>query len=125
MLILCILQIIASSILVNIVWWTARKFKININIHNIPIIIFYGLFLLGGMYLSLNKFPLYVTIGTLLGIITMISISLLNDEQENKIGMIKQLLTSFIVSLIWHQVVIFMVFFVLNQNKINLDSEDL
>ena len=125
MLILCILQIIASSILVNIVWWTARKFKININIHNIPIIIFYGLFLLGGMYLSLNKFPLYVAIGTLLGIITMISISLLNDEQENKIGMIKQLLTSFIVSLIWHQVVIFMVFFVLNQNKINLDSEDL
>lgn len=122
MIILSALQIIASAILVNLVWWTARKFKLEVTIHNAPIIIFYALFLLGGMILSISKFALYIPMGFIMGILIMIFLASLNEEKEDKLSTWQMVIISFIISLVWHQALIFIIFFVLNQDKIKLED---
>lgn len=122
MIFILLLQIVASLILMKLVWWGHKKFKLNVTFHNLPIIIMCLLLIVGGSYLALYNGWMYFPVGALLGAFIWTLNSIVVHEQQTQ-SWAGKMLISLIVCLVWPQIIVFMIFYGLNSDKINLDEE--
>lgn len=112
-----ILQSIISALLLKGVLWAYKKYELQVNIHNLPIIIFGIMAIMGGVYLSCNHIMTYMIMGTMFSIFIWILHAL--TEEDDKAKLLSRFVISLISGLVWHQVIVFMVFFYLNYDKLN------
>ena len=120
MLLVLLLQVLASLILCQFVLWAYQKFKLKINIHNLPIIIFSMLMVVCGVYLCFHNPKIYLLIGLSIG--ALIWGFMAATEDDSKKSIIEKVIASIIGILVWHQIVIFAFFYFYNSDKIKLDE---
>ena len=106
--------------------FTVLNFKIKnnlkINIYNIPIIIFSIVFLLLCIFVSLYRFISYIPFGIFLGVLFFI-INSFEFEGMQPANIKSRIIFSLFVSLAWPQILVFVLFLVLNLNDINFTDE--
>lgn len=122
MMFILLLQMISNLILFRLIWWGYKKFKLKITWHNLPVILICLLLIIAGTLLNLHNVAYYLPTGALLGLFiwTLNSIEV-NDHPSQPF--INKLLISTIVCMVWPQIIVFMIFYGLNSDKINLDEE--
>lgn len=123
MIFILLLQMISNLYLVKLLWWGYKKFNLKINLHTLPIILMCILLICSGAFLALTKnTALYLPTGALLGffIWTINSIEVQNIPQAS---FLRKILISLIVTLVWPQILVFMIFYGMNYEKINIDEE--
>lgn len=122
MIFILVLQIVANIVLFKLIWWARGKFKIKITLNNLPIILMCILLIIFGSLLNLHSTILYLPTGALLGLFiwTLNSIEVKNHPNQS---IFHKLLISTIVSFVWPQIIVFMIFYGFNSDKINLNDE--
>lgn len=117
-----IFQIIALIMLLFTVLNFKIKNNLKINIYNIPIIIFSIVFLLLCIFVSLYRFISYIPFGIFLGVLFFI-INSFEFEGMQPANIKSRIIFSLFVSLAWPQILVFVLFLVLNLNDINFTDE--
>ena len=112
-----ILQIIFNLILIRTVFCMVREYDLRVNIHNIPIIIIFGLFCLMCGYLSIFNFKYFILIGLFFGGLSSIFNSI-EIPDFPKFIFIRKMIVSTCLSLAWPQIITLIIFLYLNNNKI-------
>lgn len=118
MLLMLILQVLSSLILFQFVEWARKKYKLKVNIHNFPIIVFTLLLLTAGIYLCFYYMKIYLLIGFFIGGVIYIMLSTVDEKQP----LLSKVVAGVIASIIWHQILIFMFFYFYNSEKIDIDE---
>lgn len=115
-------QIIVNIILFKLLWWCYKKFELEINLYNLPIIIMCMMVVIGGAYLVLTKnMLLYLPTGALLGMFIW-TLNSIEAKDHPRLPLLRKLMISIAVSIVWPQIMVFMIFYGTNYDKINLDE---
>ncbi len=116
-----IVQTIINIILLFTICISVKQFKIKIDIHNLPIFIFFILFSLTGSYFAIFYIWKYIFIGSIFAILALILNLTIPFPKENSIK--DSIITSILMILGWSQFLILMIFIALNIKQINLNEK--
>lgn len=120
--IILILQLASSLILLNSILISCKKLKIDINIHNISIGLFFTMMILVSMVVSYKQLYVQLIIGCILFIINMILAYIARKELEKKNIKVNNGLgfftTLFLHLLFWSQLIAFNFFIKSNYEKL-------
>lgn len=112
-----LLQIIANILLIWVLVVSAKKYKLNINIHNLPIVILFSLFAMLLNYLAIFSTVNYLLIGFLLSSINLIVNSVELVDKPNMTAS-EKLILSLITLVWWAQLIILIIFYMFNYKSI-------
>lgn len=116
-----IVQAIINIMLLFTIYTSVKQFKIKIDIHNLPIFIFFILFSFVGSYFAIFHIWKYTFIGFIFAILSLILNSTVPLPKENSTK--DSIATSILMILGWSQFLILMIFISLNIKQIHLNEK--
>lgn len=119
-----ILQVLFDIMLLLIIMSTIYqlKTKTKINIHNLPIILFFILLILCANYFAVKQTILYTYIGLFWGAIIWM-LNAIKTDNLNNISITNKLILSIIFIICWPQVIGLIIFYILNYDQFGLNEK--
>lgn len=112
-----ILQIIQNLLLAWVLIYSYFKYKLKINIHNLPIVLLCAMGLLILNYFSIKNTLPYILVGLIFNTLVLM-FSTFDGAENIKISLPEKIIINVATSLAWPQVIILTVFYFINYKTI-------
>lgn len=123
MITIIILQLIINLLFLNILYATAKLYKLKVNIHNLPLVIMLLLLMVLGSYGFVTKLFAFIIIGIMFATIFLITEEFTINEKTKSISTIKKILISICVTFTWVQIIGLTIFYSYNNEKIKINEK--